>query len=223
MTFSVRDLIDEPDDARAACALAEAFLVDWVPEVALGADDADEALPTALRWVYRRLGPSGRRLFQQDPLVRADSLRADVDGMVVFRTEQQGCVEWGFPVDAGDDPPVLVREPWAGGASWTAFQDRLSIHLLEGVLSEAALVGAYAANLEATSESLFCLERVPLLGIPTHAMWTDLRGGVTVSWRGRPEAIIRNDGDTWLWALARTADDLHALTDAVPGDWAVAG
>jgi hypothetical protein len=71
------------------------------PQLATAQSTMGAPLPPALRWLYSRLGVSGRRLFQQDPIVHLESLMVDEDGVVTFRTEQQGCVEWGYTLVPG--------------------------------------------------------------------------------------------------------------------------
>jgi hypothetical protein len=118
VSLTIRDLIALPAQAEEICEVAEAFLRQWVPAVALSDEELEPQLataqsrmgaplPSALRWLYSRLGVSGRRLFQQDPIVDLESLMVDEDGVVTFRTEQQGCVEWGY---------TLVRTSRGGGA-----------------------------------------------------------------------------------------------------------
>lgn len=233
MTFGARELLVEPPDAASACQAAESFLRDWMPDVELGSVQVDHelvatesrlgmALPSALRWAYRQFGPSGGGLYCQDPLVHVGSLTADSDHIISFHREQQGCVEWGFRAGAGDDPPVLIKDNTVSGRSrWEAYQSRVSLHILEGVLTEAVLAGTHAANLELTPEALLRLERLPLLGIPAHALWTNTTGDHSVTWRGQPDAIVRNDADTWLWALGRSREDLHRLLETIPGSWTV--
>jgi hypothetical protein len=51
------------------------------PQLATAQSRMGAPLPPALRWLYSRLGVSGRRLFQQDPIVHLESLMVDEDCM----------------------------------------------------------------------------------------------------------------------------------------------
>ncbi|WP_256098618.1 hypothetical protein [Streptomyces agglomeratus] len=55
-------------------------------------------------------------------------------GVLVFRSENQGCAFWGVrPADLGqDDPPVFVQ----ARHGWVPFLDRVSLACVELVLSE---------------------------------------------------------------------------------------
>ncbi|WP_199234497.1 hypothetical protein [Kribbella sp. VKM Ac-2568] len=67
-----------------------------------------------------------------------ENLTIDEDAVVTFRTEQQGCVEWGYRVGPDADPAVVIRNYMTTGMPrWEPFQSGLSIHVLEGVLSGA--------------------------------------------------------------------------------------
>lgn len=234
MSLTVRELIALPAQAGEICAVAEAFLRDWVPAVALSEVGLEPQLiaaqsrlgaplPPALRWLYSRLGVSGGRLFQQDPIVHLESLMVDEDGVVAFRTEQQGCVEWGYQVASGADPAVVIRNHMTAGLSrWEPFQDRLSVHVLEGVLSEAMFCsGTQTANLDPTLQASEALEQLAPVGIPPHPFWAAGDSEPPVRWYGLPEAVVRSDAGHWLWAVGRTQDDLRRLMDRIPGDWQV--
>lgn len=230
--IGVADLEVLPAKAEEVCDLAEAWARDWVPGLGARIDerradtpDDDVASgdlaagpPTALRWAYRSFGTDGRALFRQDPLRPVEQLRPDVGGVVPFRAEQQGCEAWGFPADDDrDDPPVLITWPDAQG--WRPFQERLSVHLLEGVLSEAMVTeGAISLQLQATDEALQALDGLGRLGIPEHHLGSAPDAG-PVRWHAFPEVVVRNDADSWLWALARTEEDAEQLEERVPGDW----
>lgn len=235
MDLGSSDLLTLPEDAAGVCDLADAFLRNWLADVQVLTDDERQpvigslraaesglgTLPTALRWAYQRFGSTGTRLFNQDPLVHIASLRADAEGVVPFRKEQQGCVEWGYVADGGSDPAVLMKDlARVGEESWEPHQDRLSIHILEGVLSEAIFSGeTHAANAEASDAALAALQKLDVLSTLAHPFWP---GQGSVTWHGVGGGLVRNDADTWLWALARSADDLDVLTEAVPGDWVLA-
>jgi len=230
--IGVADLEVLPAKAEEVCDLAEAWARDWVPGLGTRIDEHRAAVPredvslsdlptgppTALRWAYRSFGLDGRALFVQDPLRPVDQLRPDVRGVVPFRAEQQGCEAWGFPAeDDGDDPPVLIT--WPDDRGWQPFQERLSVHLLEGVLSEAMVTeGAISLQLQATDEALAALAGLRRLGIPEHQLWSAPDAG-PVRWYSFPEVLVRNDADTWLWALARSEKDAEELEERVPGDW----
>lgn len=228
MGLRLRDMVVLPEDPSRVCDLADSLLREWIPSVDVLSGDEPVprvevelgTLPTALRWAYLRFGSTGSRLFHQDPLVHLADLRADSEGVVPFRREQQGCVEWGYVVDGGSDPRVLMKDfSGTGKSPWELHQDRLSIHMFEGVLGEAMFCSdTHAANLEASDAAIVALQSLETLGIPAHPFWA---GAGSVKWHGVEGAVVRNDADTWLWALARSADDLGVLIEAVPGDWNV--
>lgn len=181
LSLTVREVIALPAQAAEVCAVAEEFLRDWVPAVALSDVELEPQLiaaqsrlgapsPSVLRWLYSRLGASGGRLFQQDPIVHLESLMVDEDGVVTFRTEQQGCVEWGYQVMSAPDPAVVIKNHMTAGlSSWQPFQNRLAIHVLEGVLSEAMFCsGTHIASLDPTPQASEALEQLAPLGIPPH-------------------------------------------------------
>jgi hypothetical protein len=202
VSLSIRDLVALPAQPEAVCELAEAFVRDWVPSVALSDEDLEPQLasvqtklgtpvPPALGWLYSRLGISGRRLFQQDPIVHLENLMVDEHDVVRFRTEQQGCVEWGYRVTSGADPDVVVRNHMTlGTLRWEPFQSRLSIHVLEGVLSEAIFCsGAPTASLDSTPPALEALDQLVALGIPPHPFWAAPDGELVSSGTGVPRLL----------------------------------
>lgn len=224
--IGVRDLEVLPEKADEVCALAEGLARDWVPGLATQIDTHraatisepdDVVLPTALRWAYQAFGADGRTLSVQDRLRPLQQLRASHDGVVPFRVEQRGCESWAFPAEAQDDPPVLIT--WPDQQGWRPYQDRLSVHLLEAVLSEAMVTeGAISLQLQATDEALDALAGLDRIGIPEHHLRSGPHAG-SVSWHSLPEVVVRNDADSWLWALARTEADAERLEEQVPGDW----
>lgn len=220
MSLQLRDLVDVPESPEDRCHVAELFLAEWRPDLAPTEVPTTQGLPTdvplALAWAQTRFGPSGAELFLQDPLIAYETVRGETGDVVPFRREQQGCAEWGYRADGDADPAVLMRDPTDPAATWQPYQSTLSMHLLEGVLSETSLAGTFAANAEASDAALEALERLPLLGIPRHPFWG---GAGTVSWHGIDGAVVRNDADTWLWAVARSSEELETLVSTVPGDW----
>jgi len=78
------------------------------------------------------------------------------------------------------------------------FQSRLSVHVLEGVLSEAIFCsGAHTASLDPTPQALEALEKLTALGIPPHLFWAAGDGESLVRWYGHPEAaLVRSDAAT---------------------------
>jgi hypothetical protein len=107
-----------------------------------------------------------------------------------------------------------------GTVCWEPFQSWLSIHVLEGVLSEATFCsGAATASLDPTPPALEALDQLVTLGIPPHPFWAAPDREPPVKWYGHPEAVVRSDADDWLWAIGQTKADLLRLMDTVPGDW----
>jgi hypothetical protein len=231
--FSVTgDLVELPDDAAAVCELISSFLESWNVtqpglDLSLAENEVREAeyrlglaLPVALRWMLTNVGAGHNVIGRQDFLVHPRCLEIDDQGVLVYRVENQHCAKWGVRVDEIGylDPPVIWKDLQAG-AEWCSYQQRLSVDLLEMVFNEAMLSPeANVLQTELASGAPPELDSLPRLAIPEHVFWP-LPEGPPVRWYGMRDCLIRNDGDVWLWAFGRTADDVNRATRAIPGEW----
>jgi hypothetical protein len=226
------DLAAAPDDPAAVCRLIASFLESWnvMPtgsgiraaedEVGVAEQRLGFALPTALRWLFTHVGTDNAVVGHQDPLVQPQHLEVDDQGLVVYRVENQNCAQWGIRVGdiAQPDPPVLWKD-LQNDEDWRPYQERLSVELLETTFNEAMLLpGADLLQTELASGVPAELERLPRLAIPTHVFWA-MPDGPPVTWYGVRDCLIRNDGDTWLWAFGRTSEDAQRATEMIPGEW----
>ncbi len=200
-----------PEDGCAADELAAA-------EADLGFE-----LPAALREGYALFGRRDDLTRQQDPLARPGELYVDdaLNGVLVFRRENQDCAFWGIPLDQAerDDPPVLVESH----KGWIPFLDRMSTAWVELVLSES-LLGADshydACELpDALMPDLHAgYSRVDL---PDYPMWAS-EDDSPVRWYAAPGRLVRRDGlqdQSWIHARGRTVADLDAIREDLPGPW----
>ncbi|GAA1998888.1 SMI1/KNR4 family protein [Catenulispora subtropica] len=219
-------------DREEAWAFIRRFLAAWT--VALtDADGCDEAelaeaeerlglrLPTALR---EGLALLGRRqdLQQQDPLRRPAQLVV-VDGVLVFRTENQGCAHWGVPeADLGrDDPPVVVQ---TDRGEWRPFLDRTSSAFVELVLTETLLFDddlRDAAELPAALAPVL-YENFRRVGFPDHRSWCAGIEGPIRFFAG-PGVLIRQDGGAdldWIHVAGQTPGHRRQVLKLFPVEWA---
>ncbi|MFL4905266.1 hypothetical protein ACJ6WF_19265 [Streptomyces sp. MMS24-I2-30] len=126
-----------PDRARA-WAFVRDFAAAWAEPLADGAgtraeelERAEEmlglTLPTALREAYSLHGTRHDLTGNQDSLLRPSELfvHDEFGGVLVFRSENQGCAFWGVRLrDLGqDDPPVFVQSR----DGWVRYLERVSL------------------------------------------------------------------------------------------------
>ncbi|MEU8006956.1 hypothetical protein AB0B66_37835 [Catellatospora sp. NPDC049111] len=178
------------------------------------------ALPAALCEAHLLFGRRTDLTRVQDRLLAPGQLLRDAEGVLVFRVENQYCASWGVPAEAvdRDDPPVLMGT----GGRWLPYTDRLSIALVEMVLSEA-MFSADEANVDnrydmddAASAALRAtFVRLPLPDLP---LWA-APDGPPVRWFAGPDVLLREDSGTWLWVHGRTPAAVQAVRDRLPGDW----
>ncbi|MEV4497906.1 hypothetical protein AB0J84_19715 [Micromonospora arborensis] len=187
--------------------------------VQVGEDRIGFALPAALREAYLLFGRRRDLTAAQDNLVWPQSLDVDPHGVLVFRVEAQSCASWGVPAWAigQDDPPVVVNV----GDGWVPYSDRLSVALVEMVMSES-MFSADERNVDnrdlddaANAVVLAAFERLPL---PIFPFWAGM-GGPGVRWFAGPDVLLRNDGETWLWVHGRTPEAAQAVRKRLPGEW----
>lgn len=181
-------------------------------------------LPTALREAYLLFGRRPDLFERQDPMLRPSDLfvHEDLGGVLVFRSENQGCAFWGVRLtDLNEsDPPVVVQSR----DGWRPFMDRVSLACVELVLSEALFADGSlynACELPADAMDLVpeLFERVAL---PDYPMWTG-DDDSPVRWYSAPGLLLRQDGLTafsWLHVRGQSLAHLAAACTAVPGRWA---
>ena len=180
-------------------------------------------IPGALREAYLLFGRRLDLTAAQDRLVVPERLEVDSAGVLVFRVENQHCAWWGVSArSAGsDDPPVLVNV----GDGWVPYSDRLTLALVEMVLSEAMFSADERAcdNRElddvAHAGLIDGFERLPL---PDFPFWAGLDDS-PIRWFTGPDVLLRDDGGSWLWVHARTPVALQAVRERLPGDWMMVG
>ena len=104
---------------------------------------------------------------------------------------------------------------------WHPYLDRLSLAIVEMLLSEWVLSGDRADNRALDDEALHVLESTFVrLPIPDCPMWTDSApGGPKSRWFAGFGAILREDAATWLWVRARSERALATIRDVMPGGW----
>ncbi|WMX48032.1 SMI1/KNR4 family protein [Streptomyces roseicoloratus] len=180
--------------------------------------------PVALREGYSLLGATRHDLTgNQDPLLPPSKLfvHDELGGVLVFRSENQGCAIWGVRLRdlRQDDPPVLVQSL----DGWIPFLERVSLAWVELVLSETLLRGDPLYN---ACELPAQLSRgLPGLythvDLPDYPMWTGAEES-PVRWFSAPGKLLRLDGQgdhSWLHVRGRTAADLESIYATVPGQW----
>jgi hypothetical protein len=237
--LDVRQLTQLPERAEDVCSLIAGFAEDWTGRSAAAAGAAGierelaaaeqrlgGPLPIALRWLYTAYGAEDTPLGTQDRLLTLGGLAVDGEGVVTVIEENQQCAAWGYRPLADearqDDPAVLWKDLQGlteDADTWQAYQPRLSVFLLEAAINAAMLAeNALTVHRELDSADEPDLSAASPLAIPEHVFWAD-PSAAPVRWYALDDVLIRNDGGTWLWALARTKDGLQRLRSALPGDW----
>lgn len=237
-SFDVAHALDGGiSDRERAWAFISSFAAAWgdalaendgTPGVELAQAEAmlGCSLPTALHEFYTLAGSRSDMVANQDPLLPPDEMfvHDDCGGVLVFRSENQGCAVWGVRLTDldRDDPPVLVQ----ARHGWVPFMDRVSLACVELVLSEALFGGGgrlyNACELPA---DLFGAgpEHFQRVQLPDYPMWTGPEE-FPVRWFSAPGKLLRQDGSgvgSWLHVRGRTRADLDAICAAVPGQWSL--
>lgn len=231
--FSVTgNLAVMPIDPTAVCGLISSFLEGWnvmplglgIPRFETEVSESERrlgfAMPAALRWMFTHVGIDNTVVGRQDPLVHPRRLEIDDEGVLVYRVENQNCAKWGFRVGGvgNPDPPVVWKDLQTN-AEWRPYQQRLSVDLLEMTFNEVMLLpGAHLLQTELPSGVPSELDGLPRLAIPSHVFWA-IPEGPPVQWYGMQNCLVRKDGDAWLWAFGRTADDVERAAETIPGEW----
>lgn len=194
-------------------------------EEELAAVEADLGfeLPTALREGYRLFGRRDDLTRQQDPLVHPTGLYVDdaMNGVLVFRRENQECAYWGIPLAQleQEDPPVVVESR----QGWIPFLDRMSLAWVELVLSESLVASDSHYDACELPDPLLptlhaCYSRVDL---PDHPLWAS-EDDSPVRWYAAPGRLVRRDGvqdQSWIHARGRAVANLERIRGDLPGPW----
>jgi len=184
------------------------------------------SLPTALHEFHTLAGARTDLVAHQDPLLppREMFVHDECGGVLVFRSENQGCAFWGVRLTdlAQDDPPVLVQ----ARHGWVPFMDRVSSACVELVLSEALFGGGgrlYNAC-ELPGDLLGAVpEHFQRVQLPDYPMWTGPED-FPVRWFSAPGKLLRQDGlgvHSWLHVRGRTRADVDAICEIVPARWSL--
>ncbi|MFE2599836.1 SMI1/KNR4 family protein [Streptomyces sp. NPDC059396] len=223
-----------PDRARA-WAFVRDFAAAWAEPLADDAgtraeelERAEEtlglALPTVFREAYSLLGTRHDLTGNQDPLLQPSELfvHDEFGGMLVFRSENQGCALWGVRLRDldRDDPPVFVQSR----DGWIPFLERVSLACIELVLSETLLDGE-GRLYNACELPVGLIRELPIrfarVEFPAYPMWTGKEES-PVCWFSAPGKLLRLDGlsdHSWLHVRGRTSADLESLCATIPGHW----
>ncbi|MCQ4205729.1 SMI1/KNR4 family protein [Streptomyces longispororuber] len=236
-SFDVAQALDGGVCSRGrAWAFIRSFAAAWgKPLVGVGSLTAEltraEAplgcsLPAALHELYALVGTRPDLVGNQDPLLPPHEMfvHDECGGVLVFRSENQGCAFWGVRLADLDreDPPVLVH----ARHGWVPFMDRLSLASVELVLSEA-LCGDGGRLYNACELSADLLRKVPehfqKVPLPDYPMWTGPEDS-PVRWFSAPGKLLGQDGldvHSWLHVRGRTRADLDAICATIPGRWSL--
>ncbi|GGT00035.1 SMI1/KNR4 family protein [Streptomyces chromofuscus] len=206
--------VDRPLQPEDGCAEAELKAA----EAELGFE-----LPAVVREGYLLFGRRDDLTRQQDPLVPPAGLYVDdaMNGVLVFRRENQDCAAWGIPLTQleQDDPPVVVESP----QGWIPFLDRMSLAWVELVLSESLFgTDSHYDACELPDTLLPNLHaRYSRIELPSHPMWAS-EDDSPVRWYSAPGRLVRRDGvqdQSWIHARGRTIADLDIIREDLPGPW----
>ncbi|MFF3669792.1 SMI1/KNR4 family protein [Microtetraspora malaysiensis] len=215
-----------------AWAFIRRFAAEWANPLLPGdghdvaeLDAAEERLglrlPAALREAYALVGPRDDLTGNQDHLLPPKSLYVDETGeALVYRLENQHVVEWGIPLAEldRDDPPTVFRWDMLDKEAerWAPWIDRLSAAFVEIVMSESLFADEdLSGNRGLDPETVAALETryalAPFPGYPADDPAT--------RWFFGPDALLRDDGRSWLWVRARTPEAMDDVRHALPGMW----
>lgn len=173
-------------------------------------------LPPALREAYMLLGRRDDLCRYQDRLLRPEELHV-YEGALVYHAENQGVAHWGVllgDLDA-EDPPAVRRPDLADKAaeSWEPWTGRLSVALVELVMSETALYDG-----DGQSDGADLPDGVLGMFEPLPALLPEGNGYGSAWFLGDDVLVHVYDG-CWLTVRAQSSEALDAVRDAVPGDW----
>lgn len=160
----------------------------------------------------------------EDVLLPPDRLRMDhAAQVIVFRSENQRCAEWGVAATGwnAEDPPVYVRR-LPGGRPWEPFLGRMSLACAEMVLTEVLLGSKFLDMCDLPGELIGAAESAyRQVALPEYPLWAE--PAVTIRWFAGPGKLLRMDGRgpyCWLSAAGQTRTDLESIYKTIPGPWA---
>ncbi|MFD0273540.1 SMI1/KNR4 family protein [Kitasatospora sp. NPDC127111] len=175
-------------------------------------------LPAALREAYGLFGRRSDLTAQHHALLGPAALHLDEDGRVlVLRHGNQDAAAWGVGLDElhRPDPAVL----YSRGGDWQPWLDRLSVALVELVLSESLHAPADRSDLlePLDDAALRTVEQQYVqLPFPDYPVFAAPHGS---RWFAGDEVLLREDAGGPLYARARTPEALADLRKTLPGDW----
>lgn len=132
--------------------------------------------------------------------------------VLIFCIENQGVVRWGIRLEdlAADDPPVIVSDP-AGGKAWFIESPTTSAFAIQFALLNAKWCAAHGANGQGTDEAFAAIERcyarLPFADMHWPASPTRFYGS--------DQLLIETNGNTWIWASARSEQALGQVDSIV--------
>ncbi|MFE4976233.1 SMI1/KNR4 family protein [Kitasatospora sp. NPDC056651] len=167
-------------------------------------------LPAALREAYRLFGRRADLTSSHDVLLTPEELHV-LDGALVYRAENQGCMHWGVPLtDLGrEDPPTVARLDLADKSQerWEPWEERFTTAAVTMAMMEKLLEDVELSDcLESEEDLPGGFRELPALGR-------------NFRWYQGPGALVGVAGDAWVAARARTPEALEALYEEVPGQW----
>ncbi|GAA0371516.1 hypothetical protein NE235_29700 [Actinoallomurus spadix] len=225
--FEVREELAGVVDRAGAWRFIRGFAAAWATPLtdADGWDDAalDAAearlgitLPVAVREAYALFGRRTDLTSNQDELLEPKQLHV-LDGLLVFREEDQGAARWGVRLD-GPDPAVFIRPDLedADAERWEPWLDSFSVACVEIVLAESPHAAEELADYrEADEDDLEVLERYARLPLPEYPSG-QLPG---TRWFAGLDVIIREDARSWITVRARTEEALVNVCEDFGDGW----
>ena len=216
-------------DRAAAWRFVAAFAADWRTPLGPGdgyePEDLDAAelrlgvkLPPALREAYLNFGRRDDLLRNQDRLAPPEELEIRHDALI-YHLENQGAADWGILLAEieQEDPPTYYRADLVDkdAEQWEPWTERLSVALVELVMSETALYTADGlsdgGDVSGEEDSLDAFEPLPALLAEQYAS----------EWFLGDDVLVHLAGGCWLTVRARSAEALDAARDAVSAEWVI--
>ncbi|MEV5749594.1 hypothetical protein AB0L00_17395 [Actinoallomurus sp. NPDC052308] len=225
--FDVRAELAGVEDRAGAWRFIQGFAAAWATPLtdADGWDDAAldavEArlgitLPAAVREAYALFGRRMDLTANQDELLEPKQLHV-IDGLLVFRDENQGAACWGVRLD-GPDPAVCVRPDLEDedAEDWEPWLDTFSLACVELVLSESLHAAEELADYrEADEDDLEALERYARLPLPEYPSG-QLPG---TRWFAGLDVLVREDERSWITIRARSEEALVNACEDFGDGW----
>jgi len=212
-----------PADRTAAWHLAELLAADWSERPLIPADgytdtDLDAAasrlghpLPAALREALKLFGRRDDLTRNQDPLAAPEDLDT-YEGALIYREENQGVCAWGIKLEDldQDDPPTYLRPDLADKSEeeWLPWTDKLSLALVEALITETIIGNDGDEDLTAASEpGDEAPEATGLTALPRiQPDW------YKTSWYVGDDVLAHVAAGAWISVRARSREALLAYT-----------